>query len=691
MPVSFLSAYFGLLAILAVLLPLGLLLARAGERLLGVSFSLTPIERGLVALYLAGTLLIALASTPAPLFGGEMVWALAGGGAVALAVLWIHERFRGLKLAWARVPGPSYLALTVLFLGLLGLEIFATGSFAFPNAYDGSYQSLFVQILLTHHAAAWTLEPYAAFGVTYPQGAEVWLSLPVLFFHWPVATSPVVLPLLFLSLSVPATYCWGERLGGVGTGRGRRCGLLFAAFFALIGSWPRLFVGGSYDFAIALPLFFVGLGAVLPLVTYRSLRWRHVAAFGFLSGMITVLSLAAGEALLLVTAASVLMVRGPDAAPLRTWLARGAAVASIAALFVSRSIAGVVVWFRYPQHVMSPLGNPPYATQPGLPTLNLGEVMGNLDPFVPFKIKISPLPLMSLLGAALLAGGLFLLIWFFLRRASPLARSLPGNSVRVLTAAPVSMLAWTGFLLLASATSTGPRFFDSFSSLYESSFLLFIGFQAIAILPLLTAAEVLAGRRPPSPSAPTGGGRRVTPLPRTARLRTAGPVTLALVALLVVPMAVGLGTSATQVPAYLHDHLLDYANVTAADVAALAWAGSNLPQCSRVFVAPGSAALFLPLYSTVAVDFPMATLSLNLSYNIAVENLTSGTYSSLTRTALEELGITVVFATGQTSISYAPIDTAPLLGSPDFRVLFRQGDAAVFEFLPGAAATGCPA
>ncbi|MGP8136204.1 MAG: hypothetical protein ACLQD8_08860 [Thermoplasmata archaeon] len=159
--------------------------------------------------------------------------------------------------------------------------------------------------------------------------------------------------------------------------------------------------------------------------------------------------------------------------------------------------------------------------------------------------------------------------------------------------------------------------------------------------------------------------------------------------MVVVSLGVGGGVTVLDAPHYLDSHLDALANVTVADLDALAWAGAHLPACSRVFVSPGSAASFLPLYSDSHLIFPVLPLSVNRSYSVAIGNLTHGVYSSTTRTALLDLNVTEVFVTGATTVSFSPLKMAALTGSPDFSALYRSGDAGIFLFLPGPAVPAC--
>jgi hypothetical protein len=160
---------------------------------------------------------------------------------------------------------------------------------------------------------------------------------------------------------------------------------------------------------------------------------------------------------------------------------------------------------------------------------------------------------------------------------------------------------------------------------------------------------------------------------------------------LAVPLGIGTVVTVQQVPSYLGGHLREFSNVSSGDTAALEWSGANLAACSRVLAAPGSAAMFLPLYAHVVLLFPMEPVSVNLSYVRSVAQLTAGTYNSTTRADLLELQVTEVFVTGANSVSYPAFLGAPLLASPDFRLLFGSGDALVLGFEPGLAATGCAA
>jgi hypothetical protein len=692
-PLSPLGVYLGLLAISVALTPLGLALLRGGEWLLRHRFGLTVVERLLLALFASGTLLLLVASVPLHLYTRTGVVLLLALGAGALAATWIRERGASLGpgVRWFR---SGYgLLVSGLFVGLLAAEVVGAGTAAFPNVYDGSFQSLFAQLILSHSGVVWTLQPYSNTGVTYPQGAAVWLTVPVMLLGWPVLAAPVALPLLFLTLSVPAAYCWGERMWGIGTGGGRRAGLLFAAFFALVASWPRLFIGGSYDFAIALPIFFVAVGWLRPFVAQGAVGWSRTIAFGVVTGALTALSLAAGESLVLILVACLLAFTPWTFAAIRAWLVRLVANLAIVAAFVTRSWLGVATWWDYPQHVLSPVGSPPYAAQSGLPTFSWSALLGDIDPFTPFKLRLSPIPSLSLTIAILLAAGLAILVAWWVLPRSRWRRWLPATAVEPLTVATAAALLWTAWLQAIGGTPLGVSVFDDLASLYEAPFVLFVFYSVIALLPLIMALEYLVamdharavGKRRPATAAPTTGAGAA----RSRRRKNVSLLQVGAVAVLLVPIGVGGYVTTASVPGYLGGHLHGLANVTAGDANALEWSGGHLPSCARVLAAPGTAAMFLPLYADVTLDFPMLPVPVNLSYVTAVGDLIHGSYTPATRADLLELGITVVFVTAQNSVSYLPIDPAPLESSSDFSLLYASGDAQIFGFVPGESVTEC--
>jgi hypothetical protein len=690
----------GLLFLALAVLPLGLLLIRGLERFLGRRLGMSAPERLLVALYASGGLLFLVASIPLPIFGLPIVPGLLVVGAIGIGILWLRERAEGLRgfVRWA--SGIPALLLGAGSLGLLALEVGSVASLSFANTYDGATHALFANLILRNHTLPWTLAPYANTGVEYPQGAPVWETLPTLLLGWPVLAGPVLLPTLFLSLTPVAAFSLGVRLNESGTVDSNLAGLLFAGFFGLVAAWPRLFVGGSYDFAVALPLFLLVLGWIAPLTRVPPRPWREVAAFGALVGVATSLSAMIGLELLLLAGvfwfATAVANRGSLKAVAGRWLVTSA----ITVLFLSRSILGVVLWRGYPGYILSDAGSPPYVTLPATlltPSLTYRSVTGELDPFVLWKYKLSPIASMSLLLAILVGVGLVLLAVRLMSRGPGDRWGLPDRMVRTILLGAITTFATTALILIAGVGGF-PLSVQTLTNVEEFSIVLFVFYELIALLPLVTSLGVLAS------SYPGSAKKDPAPAPRVVRVhlfrRLGRPVggppprwkTALAVGCLLVTFGLGTGTTVLLVPNYLHDHVQSFANVTSGDLAALEWAGGGgLPGCSRVLVAPGSAAEYLPEYGEAHVLFPAFPPSYNLSYVTAVAALTDGVYNSSVRADLVQLEVTEVFVTGPNSVEFPAFQSAPLLGSTDFSVVFHDDDAYVFEFLTGAATAGCSA
>ncbi len=691
----------GEVALLGLLLtPLGATLLRVTEAVLHRRFRVPPVERALLAFYAAGAVLYILGSVPLPLFGAPLLWTLVGLGVAGYSVASMLDRGQGLRAFFRFASTPAALVLAAMTFGLLCFELLPIQSVTFPNALDGSATSLWIALTLQHHTLPLALDPVSSAGVIYPLGATVWMTVPVLVFGWPIVSAPVFLPSLFLALSVPAAYCWGSRLGEVGGALDVTAGLLFAGFFAAVASWPRLFVGGSYDFAFALPLFLVAFGWLPGLARCGFDRWRDVAAFGAVAGAITSLSLVAGEDLVLVFGALVIVLGRREAGTVPRWALRFLVVIGFEVAFVARSVLGVVRWAGYPYYVLTQTGARPLAPWSPPSGSFLASVQGNLVPFYPWPLKwmVSPFPLLSIELELLLLTGVAGLLWVLTRGWSGPFSLLPQDFYRVIAVGTAALLAITAAEVSALYAGQSFRFLTVVTNPGESSTLVFLFYSVIALLPVLLAVKwIQAGiRGPPGTAVPRAlarsGSGTVGPRRRSRRAgRWRAGVTVFAVVLVALPLSSGIAASLIEGPGFLRQEVTKTADVTPADVAALTWISVHLPDCSGVFVAPGSAGEFLPEFAELRLVYQTVPSPANLSYYVALENLTSGIYRSWTRSSLLSLSVTEVLITGQTSVSYAPLSPDPLEGSPDFSVVFHESDAWVFAFLPGTAASGCPA
>jgi hypothetical protein len=689
LPLASSTVFVDLVVLFVLTLPLGSLLVRGVERFVGRPLNLTLPERILLAFYASGGLLFLIASIPLPLYGFPLVVGLLVVGVIGFTILSFLERGVGLRAVIVKCCSWPMLALGVGTLGLLGLEV-TSGLVPLPNGVDGSVTSLYVNLILRNHTLPFTLAPFSSDGVVYPQGAPVWMTVPVLLFNWPIVSAPVNLPPLFLGLTGGAAFCLGERLTPSPRSSVPWMGLLLAASFGLLFSWPRLYVAGSYDFIFAFPLFLVILGFLSPFVGRSFQSWREVIAFGALIGITTALSAAVGTVLVLLVVVYTLVFRTSNRKALPANISRLAAAVGVALLFVTRSIIALVIWFNLPGHVQVDAGSPPYYL-PGNAQIYAG-VISMLDPFVPWKWRVSPIPILSLEIQLLLAAGLVIAVLCSIRNGRVIRTYVSPVLAKWILVGTVSVFLETSVLLVLQALNTSLSGIQSVTNLWETSILLFTFFELLAVLPLVASMNYLLERPHPrryGATFPEARRRRRKLFREEGDAREhRGAQALAIV-VLVLPLATGLGATVVEVPTYLHSYIVAQANGTQADLSALEWAGAHLPSCSRVLVAPGSAAQFLPEYAVLALVFPVYPTPINLSYHTVVSDLTAGVYSNSTRQALLSLSITEVFGTGQTTNAYPAFRLGELQNSFDFRVLFQDQDAEILSFLPGLGTTGC--
>jgi len=293
----------------------------------------------------------------------------------------------------------------------------------------------------------------------------------------------------------------------------------------------------------------------------------------------------------------------------------------------------------------------------------------------------------------LLAVGIALSAAVLAQPRGSLARLLPRDTVAPIVFGSVVLLLATVAIALLGAWNTSLSGVQSVTNLWELSILLFMMYSLLAILPLIAGVNYLRerwGGREPTPSDGNGASRPREVRPR--RRPSPGPrwVVVAVVGVLAVPLASGMAVSVTEMPGFVHTYLMGQSNGTGDDLLALEWAGVHLPSCSGVLVAPGSAAQFLPEYtSSVKVVYPAYPIPTNLTYYTVVTNLWAATYGPATRSGMLELGVTEVFVTGATTNTFPAFSTAPLSGSSDFARLFSAGDASVWAFEPGITSLDC--
>ena len=655
-----------LLALLAILLgePVRSLLARWSGWLAGVD----PVERAVVDLYLGGALVYVLAAVPLGLYSpaavvvvGALAWALRlwRGPSVRRSAA---ATLRSVASAARRVP---YWLVLASFLGLLAVEVAAAAPVPTGNTYDSSLYALYGSLLLLHHTIPLTLAPVDPVAVAFPQGATVWFTLGQgVVGTTPLRSSLLVTP-LFLALGGPAAFAVGRRWWGT-----PEAGAAVAVVFALLGPFPREMVSGSNDLVLAVPLVLL-LAAFAAVWSERAPpTWADALVFGGLAGYAAALNPVGTEWLFVVVPVSALLAAPRlSGAPAR-WIARYAASAALALVFVLPVVAVLVLSHGSPGFV--PAGA---AVPPGVPFgATPAQFVGNTDPFLfrPSDTWLSPFPLLRAeLAALLLLGAAVLVVGMYGRLA------VPRPFGRLAVSGALVGIAGCGAFVAAHDGVPGLALLVDLSSADQLSVILFLVYTAVAAVPLIVLFEWLA----PRASAPSGGRPTSPPRPGPSR-GTAGPATALSLVLVLVVVLPGAGVTALSLPSQLGSVYDRYSNVTAADLALLQYEAANLPDGARLLIAPGSAAEFLPANDPeVVLLYPMVPnfFDVNASYTLLVRELTNATLDASGRAALAALDVNFVAVTGRSSALFLPFSAPPLEADPQLDLVFHQGDAWLFE------------
>ena len=679
-----------LLLLVVLLLPLGDLLRKVAQRVLRLSLQFSLMERILLDLYLAGGSYLFLASLGIPIFDESSIFAVLVGGILGWgAVFWLHlgstssSEWQSSFGRTIRKSARDYALLAALGVGLLFFEVFVTGSAQFPNTFDGSVQVLFVVQLHQLRTLPWTLEPYAPFGVVYPQGTAVWMDVAGEIFSWPISQLPVDLSPLFTAMAPWAAFVWIRRVLDESGPLAIRAGLLFAAVFTLVATWPRFLVGGSYDFLLATPLFLLLLGWGDKLTRPSTqLTLPYLLAYGSLLAILASLSIVTAQVLLALMLVFGLYRRRDSIRAAGKWVRSVTLLTAMSLVLILRSLVGLAIWRAYPAHVMTAIGGPLPPTQPGPSPWY--QFIGLSDPFLlrPQDVWLSPFPMVKTLMIVWLILGAAVAALWVVRAAPAILRGIPDALVAHLLGGLFVGIGLLGILTTLDLCAGSAVLFGT--NLGEISILLFVFYTGLATLPMLLGLEALIHA-----SRPQGQGSVVRWKGPRSRKLVQGLTIGAAFVLLAAPMTTGFVATATEAPAYLGEIIHDLSNTTVGDYAGLEWA-MRLPECSGVLVAPGSVGEFLPAYVTLRLVFPMNPAPQNLSYQRSVQELAHGHYTSTTRADLLALGVTEVFVTGQNNVLFPPLQPGPLENSTDFHLLFHEGNAFWFEFLPGVSIEECP-
>ena len=642
-----------------------------------------PIERGVLDLYLGGAAMYLLAAVEAGAFVLPVVLVvpILAGGAVAWRAARLHHSGRAgdrLRRLIDGLADPWSLVALASAFGLYLVEIAAALPVPTGNTYDSSLLTTYVAELLQRGSLPLTFQPYASAAILYPQGATVWFGWAQLDFGLPAARTALLVTPLFLGLTPLAGFVLGRRLVG-----SARAGAAFALALAWLGPSTRALVGGSNDFAIALPLVLL-LAAQSTIWFSRSVpQVADMVGFGLLLGYSAAVNVTGAEWLLLA-----LLLLGASARPAfagrpAAWFGRWATTVALALVAGIPSLYLLLEARRAPSALAGALSAAPGASV----GINAAAWVGSVDPFLfrPNDVELSPIPLVRLELAVLLVFGAVALLWWATERR----RENPWSEFsRWATAAILALLLWLGVEVAAGVAGSPLRSLAFISSAAQFSLWLFTVFGLVAAVPLALALERLE---------PGGGTAEAGPVRSRGRPGASSWRALLPVAFVVVLVAPAVALTPTSLGSVLSQTYDDFGNVSAADFGLFDYATAHFAPGERVLVAPGSAGEFLPGYARgIVLLFPMApgTTWRNASYALVVRELTNGTLDLAGREALAELDVDLIVVTGNNTVLWpafwvAPLRAAEVGPTPTFPVVWDEGDAWVFN--ASACRLGAPA
>ncbi len=654
--------------------------AAVGELLRGVAVrwvaiwrDLGAIERLLLDFYLGGAVVYLIAAVPVGAFRAPVLVAVPVLAAILLGVREIARARRpseGTGRSGWRVAPPVALALAVA-LALFLYEVTIASPVGTGNTYDSSLFTTYVAILLSHGSLPLSFAPYATTGILYPQASTAWFGWAQAVLAPPAARTSLLVTPLFLALAPLGGFVFARRAF-----RSDVAAVGLAVFFAVLGSWTRVLVGGSNDFVLAFPLVLVLAGELVAWTAPATIRIPDALAFGLLLGYSAAMNPVGAEWLLPAALILGLLAAGRRARDGARWVGRWAIVVLAALVALAPTLYELALGWSSPGLTPGAAG-PPAGTLVGI---GPAAFVGGIDPYLfgPSDVWLSPVPVLRDEIAILLTVGLAILI---LAGFAPAVRSYVERFRRFVIVGIVLLVGEMGLLWAARSGWSPAVRFAEISSAPELSIWLFTLYGMIAAVPLLLLLE--QARRPvalavpepnPRPSIRSTSG--ATPAPGSSR----AAVACALALIIVVPGAVLTGTSLPPVLSGLYE---DFGNVTADDFALLEYAGSHLPSGSRVLVAPGSAALFLPGYaSDLVLVYPMVPgwMWINASYQLLVRELSNATLDAAGLGAMAALDIGYIAVTGWNTVLWPPFSPTPLLAQPAaFPLEFHEGDAYLFE------------
>lgn len=552
--------------------------------------------------------------------------------------------------------------------GVLILESWVALTQPAGNTLDGANATLWTANLLFHGHFSPSLAPFVDYPVFSPQGITVWFAASHLLLGIPLWSSANETAPVFQALTVLGAAYLGRRWFG-----GRAIPIAFAAASALIFSWPRLLIQGTYDFVAVFPLMYL-LVAWLPETFLE--REVDPARSGVLVPLLLVGAISVffspvpGEVLipgLLVSLLLGAVVSRGLWAQLLGRLHRWGLLLLAFVVGASPSLAVISM-----NRNLAVQGVPPVVLTPA-------DLNALLNPFVfgEGNLWIAPNWALHLEWALLLLSAIALLVL----RPQWMADLSRGSTRLFLGALPFLL----GAPLLIGVANGWPQSpLHAITNLSETALVFVAGESLLCLLPV---AAVVGHLRFP----------RTTVAVR-ARTRSRS-MTVFLVVLLIAASAVPLVEVAAVLPGDMAQSAHIVSNVTSDDISAMEFLAEE-PR-GAVLVAPGSGGQFLPAFTSDPVIFPLVGIgggvgflagnlggpvgvpfegpASNTTYRSIVSQLTFGNFTSSLPGEIATLNLRYVLVTGASTTLFSPFLPGPLLSDPsEFSLLYEKGDAYVF-------------
>ncbi len=552
--------------------------------------------------FLGAGILYVILWVPLPLASAALL-----GAVPVLGTLWLLREHRGLRReSWTRLGNAmrhwphrwSALGTGILTLAVLVLETYVVLTAPAGNTLDAANATLWTALLVHQGHFGLTLGPYGSYPVYQPQGMTVWFAATYLVGEAPLWSAANTTAPLLQAMVVPAFAAVGRRWW-----RAEAAPVAFAAVAALLLAWPRMLVQGSYDFVAAVPLALLILPWLPDVVRGRSAAgnaspFPMVALLAALDVTYSPVPLEALGAGLGLAGVVLLLVRVKEFRAGLRRLARCVAIPVVAAVGALPSLVVIAMTSPGRATVLGPPGT----------TLALGDLPSLLDPFLfsDSNIWVSPFPLLHVEFIVLLLAGVGMLLfrerWF---------TGASGDDVVLTLLVP---LLGSAVLLLLMTVPVGPLY--AFSNASELVLLFVIAEGLLVALPAGLLVSRVA-RPAPRAGAPEGGERRRSPR-RPATWGETGIPLGVVVVVLIAMWALPVAESVTEEPPYLVQELRSVSNVSTVDIAMLQEFASLPP--GAVLAAPGSAAEYLPAFSTDPLIYPAIGVGGGLGFQAGFSN-----------------------------------------------------------------------